>query len=171
MRSGFSASPALDGKRIFFGMSGPTSPAPLVAVDAGIEGELQLTKNFESDKLAWSITGAGPGMASPVISQGLLYIPGSNAILNCYDTKTGERVYRTRVKGMKTVVASLWADKDRVFILDENGTTFVVKPGREFELLAKNELDDLVWSTPTVADDTLVVRGVEKLYCIRKAGS
>lgn len=168
MQSGFSASPAIGVDRIFFGMSGPMSPAPLVAVNAGLTGEVTLTKKFKSDQVAWSKTGAGPGMASPVVSNGLLYIPGSNAILNCYDVESGERVYRTRVQGMKTVAASLWADQDRVFILDENGTTFVVKSGREFELLGKNELDDLVWSTPTVAGDTLLIRGVDKLYCIRK---
>ena len=168
MQSGFSASPAFDEKRIYFGMSGPMSPAPLVAIDAGLSGEVTLTKDFKSDKIAWSKTGAGPGMASPVISKGLLYIPGSNAILNCYDAETGERVYRTRVQGMKTVAASLWADEDRVFILDENGTTFVVKSGREFELLGKNELKDLVWSTPTIADGTLLIRGADKLYCVRR---
>ncbi len=168
MRSGFSGSPAMDPDRIYFGMSGPSSPAPLVAIDAGLTGDIPLDRKFESEKIAWSRTQSGPGMASPVTSNGLLYIPGSGGILNCYDTKTGERVYRKRVNGMKTVVASLWADENRLFILDEAGTTFVIKSGPEFELLETNKLDDLVWSTPTIAGDTLLIRGVDKLYCIRK---
>jgi len=113
------------------------------------------------------MTKSGPGMASPVVSKGLLYIPGSGGILNCYDEATGDRVYRTRVPQMATVAASLWADDERVFILDENGTTHVVQSGVEFKVLAANKIDDLFWSTPAIAGDALLLRGVEKLYCVR----
>ena len=107
-------------------------------------------------------------MSSPVVSNGYLYIPGSGGILNCYQASTGERVYRTRVKDMATVAASLWADDDRVFILDENGTTHVIQTGPEFKEIATNSIQDLFWSTPAVAGDSLLLRGVEKLYCVRK---
>ncbi len=167
MQSGFSGSPALDSQRIYFGTSGPMSAGPLVAVSAGTVGDVPLDANFESDQIAWSRTRSGPGMASPVVANDHLYVTGSGGILNCYDTETGERVYRKRVPKMKTVVASLWADEDRVFILDENGTTHVVQSGPEFKLLGANRIDDLVWSTPAIVGDTLLIRGVEKLYCIR----
>ncbi len=144
------------------------SAGPLVAVKAGTEGEIELDRNFESEKVAWSRTRSGPGMASPVVANGHLFITGSSGILNCYDTETGERVYKKRVSDMKTVVASLWADEERVFILDENGTTHIIAAGPEFNVLGTNQIDDLVWSTPTVAGDSLIIRGVEKLYCIRQ---
>lgn len=167
MQSAFSGSPAVDAQRIYFGNSGPMSAGPLVAVAAEAEGEIELDKNFQSEQIVWSRTRSGPGMASPIVAGGFLYIPGSGGLLNCYDTQTGERVYRTRVPNMKTVVASLWGDEQRVFILDERGTAFVIKTGPEFELLGTNQIDDLVWSTPTIVGDTLLIRGVEKLYCIR----
>ena len=168
MKSGFSGSPAIDADRIYFGTSGPMSAGPLVAVKAGTEGQIELDRNFESEKVAWSRTRSGPGMASPVVANGHLFITGSSGILNCYDTETGERVYKKRVSDMKTVVASLWADEERVFILDENGTTHIIAAGPEFNVLGTNQIDDLVWSTPTVAGDSLIIRGVEKLYCIRQ---
>ena len=168
MKSAFSGSPAMDSKRIYFGTSGPMSAGPLVAVNAGTEGDISLDRNFESEKVAWSRTRSGPGMASPVVAKGYLYIPSSGGILNCYDTQTGERVYRTRVPKRKTVAASLWADEDRVFILDESGTTHIIQSGPEFKLLGANRIDDLVWSTPAIVGDTLLIRGTEKLYCIRK---
>lgn len=167
MESGFSGSPAIDRNAIYFGNSGPGSDGPLVAVGIGTRGEVQLNKNFESDSLLWSRTRSGPGMASPVVSNGYLYVPVSGGILNCYDTSTGDRLYRNRVPEMATVVSSLWADDDRVFILDENGLTHVVQSGPEFKLLSTNKIDDLFWSTPTIAGDTLLLRGVENLYCIR----
>ena len=168
MRSAFSGSPAIDSDRIYFGNSGPMSAGPLVAVNSGTAGEIPLDNDFKNEKIAWSRTKSGPGMASPVVAQGHLYIPGSGGILSCYDANTGERVYRTRVPNMSTVVASLWADEERFCMLDENGTTHIVQTGPEFKLLGTNKIDDLFWSTPTIAGDTLLLRGVEKLYCIRK---
>ena len=167
MQSGFSGSPAMDVDRIYFGNSGPMSAGPLVAVNAGTQGEVALDSEFENPKVAWSRTRSGPGMASPVVSNGFLYVTGSGGILNCYHTQSGERAYRTRVKNMKTVAASLWADENRVFILDENGAAHVIASGPEFKLLGSNKIDDLFWSTPAIAGNSLLLRGVEKLYCIR----
>lgn len=168
IQSSFSASPTIGTRRLFFGNSGPMSAGPLVAVAAGTTGEIQLDDKFKSADVAWSRTKSGPGMASPIVSQGRLYIPGSGGILNCYDETTGERIYRTRVPQMATVAASLWGDEERIFILDENGTTHVIQAGPEFKVVSTNKLDDLFWSTPSVAGDTLLLRGVDKLYCIRK---
>ena len=47
-------------------------------------------------------------------------------------------------------------------------TTFVIQAGAEFKLLGTNKLDDLFWSTPSVAGESLLIRGVDKLYCIRQ---
>ena len=168
VESSFSSSPAVAGGRIMFGNSGPGSAGPLVAIDAGLKGSVQLDQDFASDKIAWSLRNAGPGMASPVTCQGRLYIPGSGGMLSCYDVETGERIYRTRISGMKTVAASLWADAEHVFILDEAGSAYVVAAGAEYELLHTNKIDDLIWSTPAVASDSLLIRGVNRLYCIRQ---
>ena len=42
----------------------------------------------------------------------------------------------------------MWADDEHIFLMDESGKTFVVRSGKEFEILAENQLDDLFWSTP-----------------------
>ncbi|MEP3480205.1 MAG: PQQ-binding-like beta-propeller repeat protein [Fuerstiella sp.] len=168
IQSSFSASPTIGDNKLYFGNSGPMSAGPLVAVAAGTTGEIQLDDQFKSKDVAWSRTKSGPGMASPVVSKGLLYIPGSRGILNCYEEATGERVYRTRVPKMATVAASLWADDERVFILDESGTTHVIQSGPEFKVITTNSLKDLFWSTPSIVGDTLLLRGVEKLYCVKK---
>jgi outer membrane protein assembly factor BamB len=70
---------------------------------------------------------------------------------------------------MSTVASSLWADEDRVFILDENGTTHVIQSGPQFKVLGTNRIDDLFWSTPAIAGDSFLLRGLEKLYCIRES--
>ena len=62
----------------------------------------------------------------------------------------------------------MWADDNFVFLIDESGKTFVVKSGKDFEIFAENQLDDLFWSTPAISNGNLLLRGANKLYCIRK---
>ena len=165
--SGFSGSPAADDERIYFGTSGPRSNGPLISVNTQMKGEQQFQSNTAFEGLAWSKMQAGPGMQSPVSVAGLVFVPGRGQ-LRCYSAADGSEVYKTRINGMKSGAASLWADEERLFILDEDGQTFVIKVGSEYELLGKNQIEDLFWSTPSIAGDALLLRSANKLYCIRK---
>jgi hypothetical protein len=162
----FSASPAADNEKIYFGNSGPRSSGPLIAVAAGMSGSHPFAANAEIENLTWSKMQAGPGMASPVSVGGYLFIPG-RGILSCYSTANGEVVFKERLQ-LGSMAASLWAAGDRVFFLDESGKTLVLQAGPELKIVATNQIDDLFWSTPAVAGKSLLLRGVQKLYCIRE---
>lgn len=163
----FSASPAFDHDRIYFGNSGPGSSGPLVAVAAGASGQLTLQEPGQPDSgVAWTQPNSGPGLCSPVAHGGELYVVG-RGILSCYDCETGDRIYRTRLDSASNVAASPWIAGDRLFILDESGNTFVIKTGREYELASTNSIDGLFWSTPAASGDALLLRGSERLYCVR----
>ena len=163
----FSASPALDENRIYFGNSGPRSNGPLVAVSAGMSGTQAFASDMKSANLDWSIMQAGPGMSSPVSVNDYVYIPG-RGILTCYSATDGSVVFKERLK-LGSMAASLWAAGDRVFMMDEAGKTIVLQTGPEFKIVATNQMpDDLFWSTPAVTGKSLLLRGVEKLYCIRE---
>jgi hypothetical protein len=52
--------------------------------------------------------------------------------------------------------------------------TFVIKTGKDFEILHTNTLadDDMCMATPAIVGDRLLLRTASRLYCIRKdAGS
>ena len=106
-------------------------------------------------------------MASPVVSGGYLYVC-SRGFLACYNTKTGERVYKSRLPSAKSIAASSWANDKYVFLMDESGKAFVIQSGSKFKVIAENQLDDLFWSTPAVAKGALLLRGANKLYCVRE---
>ena len=60
-----------------------------------------------------------------------------------------------------------------IFCLNEEGDTFVVKAGEEFELLGINSLGEFAMATPAISGDRLLVRTQRRLYSIRgevKAG-
>jgi outer membrane protein assembly factor BamB len=107
-----------------------------------------------------------------LVYQGLLYVLASNGgMLSCYDAKTGKQVYRERLPGAKAFWASPWACDDKVFCLDDGGTTFVLQAGPKFKVLGKNTIDEMCWSSPAVAAGALFLRGVDHLYCIKNNGS
>ncbi|MEL6109036.1 MAG: PQQ-binding-like beta-propeller repeat protein [Planctomycetota bacterium] len=161
----FSASPTFDDERIYLGQSGRTSRGPLVAINAGASGKLTYDSLGEKG-LAWVEDSSAPGMCSPVVANGQVFVL-SRGILSCHDAASGERLYRERLKDSSSVTASLWATGDKVFGLNESGTTTVVKSGKAFEFIGQNSIAGLYWSTPTATEDTLLLRSADKLHCIR----
>ena len=161
----FSASPTCDSERIYLGNSGRNSRGPLVAIQAGAAGELTL-ESIGEKKLAWIVDASAPGMCSPVVVDGRLFVL-SRGILSCHDASTGERIYRERLKNASSVTSSLWASDGKVFALNESGQTSVIKSGSEFEQLPTNETPGLFWATPSIAGDALLIRGATMLHCIR----
>jgi hypothetical protein len=66
------------------------------------------------------------------------------------------------------VVATPWIAGGELHVIDESGTTVVVKVGRDFEVLRTNRLEGLFWATPSVAGEALLIRESRKLHCIRE---
>lgn len=44
----------------------------------------------------------------------------------------------------------------------------MIKKGPEFEILAKNTLDDNFNASPAIADNIIHLRGYKNLYCIEQ---
>ena len=63
---------------------------------------------------------------------------------------------------------SPWAYAGKIFCLSEEGVTYVIRAGKDFEVLGQNSLDEVVLSTPAVVRDSLLIRTASKLYRIAK---
>lgn len=165
----FSASPAADSTQIYVGNNAPMSNGPLYAIRAGAAGDITLKKGETSNQfVAWFRTRSGPGLASPLLEQGRLYIPGQG-ILECLDAKTGERIFKERLPGARQFVSSPWLAAGKCFFLDEDGKTFVVEPGPKLNVVSQSQLPgEIFWSTPALAEGSLLIRGTDHLYCIRR---
>lgn len=142
----------------------------LFAVKAGAEGDIT-PKEGESTSagVVWMQPKSGLSMASPLLYQGEIYVFGrKRPIVNCYDALTGEPNYSKRIEGATKFWTSPWAYDDKVFGLDETGTTYVLSAGSEFEVLAQNSIDDVFWASVAASDGALILRGVNYVYCIRQ---
>jgi outer membrane protein assembly factor BamB len=148
--------------------AGRAANSPIIAIRAGASGDVSLQGTETSNQhVAWSIERAGPPMASPLLYRGCLYsLDQRGGIIGCYDAKTGQQHYRERLPDARGFTASPWAADGMVFCLDESGQTFVLKAGPKLEVLATNKLADMFWSSVAIAKGELLLRGIDRLYCI-----
>ncbi len=87
-----------------------------------------------------------------------------------YDAASGERLYERRIgSGSAGFVSSPVAGDGKVYFTDEGGTTRVVAAGREYDELAKNELNEVVLASPALADGTLYFRTRGHVVAVRDA--
>ncbi|WP_254507499.1 PQQ-binding-like beta-propeller repeat protein [Anatilimnocola floriformis] len=165
-----SATPVGDDSLLYVGSGGGMGGnGPLFAVKAGAKGDITPKGSSDtSEGVAWTVDRAGPPMASPLLYRGNLYVLDQRGgVLSCFDAKTGEQHYKQRINGAKGFTSSPWAGDGKIFCLDENGQTFVIEAGNELKVLATNKLDDMFWSSAALAGDQLLLRGIDRLYCIK----
>lgn len=124
---------------------------------------IRLRKDGPPERL-WTSEKPGPQEPTPVYYQGLLYALMDNGVLACLDGKTGRDVYRTRLGGACN--SSPVAANGRVYCSNNDGTTFVVKAGRDFQLLATNHLGERITASPAIAGNRLIYRTDSHLYSI-----
>jgi len=48
-------------------------------------------------------------------------------------------------------------ESNKIFLLNEDGNTWVVEDGPEFKVLRKNFLEDNAWATPAIARGSLFI--------------
>jgi len=126
---------------------------------------IRLKGNGEAPERVWVSERPGPQEPSPVYYQGLLYSFMDNGILVCLDGKTGKEVYRERLGGASN--SSPIAANGRIYLSNNDGTTFVVKAGPQFELLSTNNLGERITASPAVAGNNLFYRTDSHVYCLR----
>jgi hypothetical protein len=63
--------------------------------------------------------------------------------------------------------ASPWAYNGHVFLMSEEGDTFVIEAGDQYKLVRVNSLDDFSMATPAIVGDRLLIRTQHRLYSIR----
>jgi outer membrane protein assembly factor BamB len=169
------------------GMTGNVIPSPvadkgIVYCTSGFRGSALMAIRLAAAKgditakpeaVAWSATKDTPYAPSPLLYDGLLYYGKANAgALTCADAATGKVHYASqRLDGIGTLYASPVGAAGRVYVTGREGLTFVIKHGAEFEVLARNKLDDRFTASAAIADGELLLRGEKSLYCVAKDAS
>jgi outer membrane protein assembly factor BamB len=133
--------------------------APLYAIRPDAAGDITPAPGSRvSSGLVWSEERNGSYLQTPVVYGDVIYASTSQGIFKAYDARTGRKLYEQRLGAGGSFTSSPVAADGKVYITNEDGQTFVVKAGAEFEVLATNELGEIVLSTPAISDRTMYVR-------------
>lgn len=152
-----------DGLVIITSAHGPGRPIYAIRTDAA--GDL----NENKTAIAWTQERAGNYMQTPLLDNGLAYFCFDSGVLTVYQLATGERMYQQRLgAGNSGFSSSPVLAGGHLYITNEEGHTYVLAPGREYKLLAENELGETVMATPAISDGVLYVRGGKNLVAISK---
>jgi outer membrane protein assembly factor BamB len=150
--------------------SGRAPERPIFAIKPGASGDITLRPGQESNRhVAWSRTGRGSYMPTPLIYEGLVYVLANQGLLDAYDLATGAEVYRQRIPHEGSgFSASPVAARGRIYLSSEDGDVFVIQAGRTFAILSRQRMDEPLMATPALAPDAMYVRGEKHLFAIAR---
>ena len=149
--------PIFDNGRIYV-TNAHGGPAPLYAILPDSNGDITPTGSSRKG-LAWYEPRNGAYMQTPLIVDGLLYSCSDRGVLKVYDAASGEAHYTQRLgEGTTGFSASPIAVDGKILFTSEEGEVFVIRAGKSFELLAKNQLGEIAMASPAVSSDVLYFR-------------
>ena len=155
-----------DGLHIISSGRGPERP--IFAVRPGSRGDLTLANGAtENAQVAWSKTGRGSYMPTPLFYRGIVYVLANNGVLDAYDAASGKEIYRQRLPLIGSgYSASPVAADGKIYLSSEDGEMLVIEAGAAFKHLATNSMGETLMATPAMSDGVLYVRGASTLFAI-----
>jgi outer membrane protein assembly factor BamB len=114
----------------------------------------------------WRLEHGGPHVTSPAYHEGRLYLVSDTGIAMCLNAATGETLWQKRLRGRFSSSPLLVGDK--LLLTSEEGTTYVLKCGPQFDLVGENSLNETIYATPAVVGGRLYFRSTTGLICVGK---
>lgn len=139
----------------------PSRVKPMLALRAGGRGDITTSHR------AWSFD-QGPDIPTPATDGKYLYVVGDKGIVSVLELATGKVVYGPQRIANGTYSASPVLADGKLYVVNEDGLTTVLKAGPAFEVLSENALSDTTLATPAVAGGQIFIRTAKKLYCLGK---
>lgn len=139
---------------------------PVIALRPDLTGDVT---DSESSRL-WKRKDNTPDVPSPLIHDGLVYLCRENGVLICLTSKTGEEVYVNPGYRQRHRASPIYANGN-IYLIAADGKANVIKAGRDYQLVASNDLGESVASSPIVSKGTLYVRTYDALYAIRSSAA
>jgi hypothetical protein len=102
---------------------------------------------------------------SPLALDGLIYTIKNGGILTTLDLETGAVVKMGRVgNAPASYSASPVATGGRIYLASEDGVVFVLRAGKDWEVMAGNDLGEPIYATPALSGGRIFVRGAKSLF-------
>ncbi len=131
---------------------------PYMAVRPGGRGDVSATH------VLWEVPTGAPYISSLVYDAGVLFMANDVGGIMAIDAENGRRLWQQRVDGLFT--ASPVAADGKIYFVSETGEVFVVRSGREPEILARNDVGQRLMASPAISNGQIFLRGDGRLLAI-----
>jgi outer membrane protein assembly factor BamB len=141
---------------------------PFFAIRPGASGDITPKAGQTGNAfVVWTQAKASGYTPSALVHDNRVYLVHDTGVMGVYAADTGRQLFKARVGGVgHTFSASPVAVGNRLYFLDEEGTTIVLEAGDSYKELAQNALDEMTLASPAVAEGSLFIRTETKLYRI-----
>jgi outer membrane protein assembly factor BamB len=136
-----------------------------IAARAGGRGDITGSRRI------WHQAKTPQRIGSGVIKDGYIYVHNDPGTAECYELKTGERVWQERLSGpgsSGTNWSSVMLAGDNCYTINQGGDCFVFKAAPKFELASVNSLGEASNSSIVPSNGELFIRTHEALWCIQE---
>ncbi len=138
-----------------------TRGRPFIGFRAGGSGNITGKNELWTNNL-------GADVPTPTTDGKYIYVLNDIGILNCLDATTGKVVYEGQRIERGTYSSSPLLADGKIYCINEEGTTSVVKAGPQFEVLGVSKLDSHTLASPVAVGNQVFIRTAEYLYCLQK---
>ncbi len=121
--------------------------------------------NVTESHVAWQTTQGAMYVPSPVCTEEYLFTTMTNGRVHCTNIATGDTLW---TKNMGKQYASPVLADGLVYMPNDEGVTTVIKPGKAFEMVARNEIGEQMIASAAISNGKIFLRGEEHLFCIGK---
>ncbi len=132
----------------------------LVAVR--VDGKGDVTQSH----VLWRCIKQVPEISSPIIVGSEIYFVTVAGVLSCVDIQSGDLLWQQRIPG--SYASSPVSSDGRIYFTSKEGVTTVLKAGKKFDEIAKNELFGETYASFGVYQDSFLIRTDPVLYRIKK---
>ncbi len=122
------------------------------------------TGDLTKSHVLWNNKRAKAYVPSVMCYKGLVYLAGSKGISTCLNAETGEQVWKARMGGQ--FHASPVAGADNVYFVSKEGVVTVIRAGKKYQVLARNDMGELIVASPALSNGQIFLRGENHLFCI-----
>jgi outer membrane protein assembly factor BamB len=160
--------PIIGNDMIYFNSAHGKS-SPIIAVKMSAAGDITLKENETSNQyIKWSLPRGGSYMHTLLLYNNHLYNINWNGTLVCLDPLTGKEIYNAKLGNTKSFIASPVASDGKVYIIDEEGTVYILQDGDSFKLVAQIPLNDICLTAPAITDGMIIFRTQRYLFGVGK---
>jgi outer membrane protein assembly factor BamB len=133
--------------------------APIIAVKTNAVGDITLKESETSNEfIKWSLPRGGSYMHTLLLYRNHLYNVNWNGAIICLDPISGKEIYNAKLGKAKSFIASPVASDGKIYVVDEEGTVYIIEDSTEFKLLAEIPLNDICMTAPAITDGMIIFR-------------